>query len=119
VILVDTSVCINHLRRGDARLSALLDSGLVLTHPFVIGELACGNLENRAVILTLLDRLTRATSPTDREVLKFVEQQRLMGRGIGYIDAHLLASARLTPAAKLWTRDTRLAALAGELSVLH
>lgn len=119
MILVDTSVWINHLRVGDQKLTTLLESNMVLTHPFVIGELACGNLHNRAAILALLDRLTPATAATDPEVLAFIDQHGLMGRGIGYIDAHLLASTHLSAPAKLWTGDKRLGRLAGELSVLH
>ncbi len=119
MILVDTSIWINHLRGGDRKLAELLESGTVLTHPFVIGELACGNLQNRAAILTLLARLAPATVATDPEVLTFIDRHGLMGRGIGYIDAHLLASTHLSAPARLWTRDKRLARLAGELSVMH
>ncbi len=119
MILVDTSVWINHLRGGDGRLTELLQSNRVLTHPFVIGELACGNLNNRAAILALLGRLAPATAATDPEVLAFFDRHALMGQGIGYIDAHLLASTQLSAPAKLWTRDKRLARIAGELSVVH
>jgi predicted nucleic acid-binding protein len=92
---------------------------MVLTHPLVIGELACGNLKNRDEILTFLGHLTHARPATDPEVLEFIERHELMGRGIGYIDVHLLASTHLSVPAKLWTRDRRLAGLAGELSVRH
>ena len=116
MILVDTSVWIDHLRGGDARLAALLEAGRVLSHPFVIGELACGNLRNRAEVLTLLHELPRAVAATDAEVLAFIETHTLMGRGIGYLDAHLLAAAALS-AARLWTRDRRLATAAHDLGL--
>ena len=119
MILVDTSVWIDFLRAGGGQLKKLLEYNQVLAHPSVIGELACGNLVNRHEILALLHRLPKATRATDAEVLIFIEQHKLMGRGVGYIDAHLLASARLSQGAKLWSRDKKLAALAAELSVSH
>jgi hypothetical protein len=112
MILVDTSVWVDHLRRGDAGLAALLDDDLVLVHPFVIGEIACGVLSDRSRTLELLANLPAATSAESDEVLAFVEQHRLFGRGIGYIDAHLLASVALMPGSALWTRDRRLHAAA-------
>lgn len=115
MILVDTSVWIDHLRIGDEKLASLLDSNLVLTHPFVVGELACGNLRNRESMLGLLQALPQATVATDTEVLFFIERHALMGRGIGYIDAHLLASASLSNTARLWTRDARLGKVAAEM----
>jgi len=115
MILVDTSVWIDHLRSGDKLLAQLLDSTRVLTHPFVIGELACGNLGNRTEVLALLADLPRVVTATDEEVLFFIEQHQLMGRGVGYIDAHLLSSTFLGGPTKIWTRDKRLAALAVEL----
>jgi len=118
VILVDTTVWVDHLRADDAQLSALLLSNQVLMHSFVIGELACGNLRNRVELLTLLTDLPQAPVASDAEVLFFIERHRLMGRGIGYIDAHLLAATALGDAGtSLWTRDQRLAALAGELQL--
>ena len=108
MILVDTSVWIDHLRAGDAGLAALLIGNLVLTHPFVIGELACGNLHNRAKVLTLLKDLPQAPVAANDEVLFFIERHELMGNGIGYIDAHLLAAVSLAGPAWLWTRDKRL-----------
>jgi predicted nucleic acid-binding protein len=117
VILVDTSVWIEHLRAGDERLTALLDAGEVLAHPFVIGELALGNLRGREAFLRDLRDLPRATVVADEEVLRFIERQGLFGRGIGYVDAHLLAASRLTAGARLWTRDQRLQAVAAELRV--
>ena len=114
MILVDTSVWIDHLRKGDAELARTLEAGDVLSHPFVIGELACGNLANRRSILALLGTLPAAQIATDDEVMGFIERRRLMGRGIGYIDVHLLASVALTRGSRLWTRDKRLAAIASE-----
>jgi len=111
VILVDTSVWIDHLRSGDEQLTALLNSTQVMGHPFVLGELACGNLQNRAEFLVLMADLPQAVTASDTEVLFFIEQHQLMGRGIGFVDVHLLASVSLTGAARLWTRDQRLATL--------
>ena len=119
MILVDTSVWINHLRQGDAGLVNLLNAGQVLIHPFVVGEIACGQLTNREELLAWLARLPGVTPATDCEVLGFIEHCSLMGRGIGYIDAHLLADTYLSAPAQLWTRDKRLAGIAGELSVAH
>jgi predicted nucleic acid-binding protein len=117
VILVDTSVWLEHLRSASAILSALLDDGVVLGHPFVLGELALGNLRQRDDILRVLRRLPQATSASHLEVLQFIDREALYGRGIGYADAHLLAAARLTAGSKLWTRDRRLQAVAGQLGV--
>jgi len=111
LVLVDTSVWIDHLRKREPELEKELEAGSVLTHPFVIGELACGNLRNRTTILTLLHDLPAAKVATDDETLVYIEKHALMGRGIGYIDAHLLASAALT-GLWLWTRDKRLNAVA-------
>ncbi len=115
MILVDTSVWIDHLRAGDEKLARLLDDNQVLMHSCVVGELACGNLNNRTEVLTLLRGLPQAALATDPEVLYFIEQHRLMGRGIGYIDAHLLASVSLASPSLLWTRDRRLASVAADL----
>lgn len=119
MILVDTSVWIDHLRAGDPELVALLSSSQVLMHPFVLGELACGNLRNRAEILTLFKDLPQATIATDKEVLFFIERHTLMGRGIGYVDAHLLAAVTLSSGAQLWTRDKRLHTVASELTLAY
>jgi hypothetical protein len=119
VILVDTSVWGEHLRRGHATLAAELGAGQVLTHPFVIGELACGNLKNRREVLDLLGRLPSAPTATHVEALAFLERRALMARGIGFIDIHLLASAALAPPARLWTVDGRLAAIAAELNLAY
>ena len=113
MILVDTTVWVEHLRRGLPSLATLLQEGEVLIHPWVIGELACGNLRNRQQVLELLQGLPVATVASDAEVLLLIERDRLMGRGIGYVDAHLLASARLSHC-RLWTQDRRLAAVAHE-----
>lgn len=113
MILVDTSIWIDHLRSGSPALAALLQTDAVCTHDFVIGELACGNLRRRAELLSLLQSLPRLSAATEDETLFFIEQQQLMGRGIGYIDAHLLAAAviRNIP---IWTKDKRLKAIAEE-----
>jgi predicted nucleic acid-binding protein len=118
MILVDTSVWIDHLRAPDAHLSALLSTISVGTHPWVIGELACGNLKNRAAILGDLQFLPHLYLATDAEVLLFIEQNRLMGQGIGYIDMHILASAKLS-GVNLWTRDKRLMRVASDLQISY
>lgn len=117
MILVDTSVWVDHLRAGNQRLSSLLQESLVCVHPFVVGELACGNLPKRSETLGALRRMPIARCATDDEVLFYIEEQRLMGRGIGFVDAHLLAAAALSGSTSLWTQDKRLAALANELGV--
>jgi predicted nucleic acid-binding protein len=116
MILVDTSVWIGHLRAGNLRLKGLLLENVVLTHPFVIGELACGSLKNRQTIMSLLHTLPEAVSADHNEVLNLLERERLYGCGIGWIDAHLLASARLSHAG-IWTLDRGLARIASELGV--
>ncbi len=117
MILVDTSVWIDHLRLGESALATALEGGQVMMHPFVLGELACGNLKNRDEVLRLLGDLPAAPTATDPEALDFIERRALMGRGIGYIDVHLLASAALDGVARLWTRDHRLSAAAAELKL--
>lgn len=119
MILVDTSVWVEHLRTGDPGLATLLNSSQVLMHPFVLGELACGNLRQRAELLRLLKDLPQSTVARDEEVLFFIERHRLMGRGIGYVDAHLLAAVALDGAARLWTHDKRLQVLAVELGLMY
>lgn len=113
MILVDTSIWIDHLRCGSPALATMLQSEVVCTHDFVIGELACGNLRNRAEILGLLQSLPRLSAATEDETLFFIEQQHVMGRGIGYIDAHLLAAAVIRDV-PIWTKDKRLMAIAEE-----
>jgi len=117
MILVDTSVWIEHFRAGSERLKTLLIDGKVLCHPFVVGELACGTLQKRNEILTMLKALPEAYLLEHEEVLIFLEAQRLYGRGIGWVDAHLLASTLLTRCA-LWTLDKPLRRAAGDLNVL-
>ena len=112
MILVDSSVWIDHLRAGEPTLVELLNSNNVLAHPFVVGELACGNLKNRKMLLSLLQDLPTIQVATDDEVLFFVERHNLMGKGIGYVDAHLLAAVMLEGTARLWTRDKRLGSVA-------
>ncbi len=107
MVLVDTSVWVDHLRRGAVGLDLPLSGGQVLCHPYIIGELACGNLKNRSGILSLLQTLPAVRTAEEEEVLLFIERHRLMGKGLGYIDAHLLASCRLSHV-PLWTLDKRL-----------
>lgn len=118
MILVDTSVWIDHLRRHDAMLARLLGEGQVLAHPFVTGELALGNLRNRDTVVNALRDLPQAVVASDEEAIRFIERHALFGIGIGYIDAHLLASVRLTPGASLWTRDKRLLAAGAGLGLI-
>jgi predicted nucleic acid-binding protein len=117
LILVDTSIWIDHLRGDNAALKRLLNAGGVLTHPFVIGELALGRMRQREIILAALSDLPRAELATDAEVLGFINREALFGRGVGYIDVHLLASVRLTAGAELWTRDTRLRHVAEDMGL--
>jgi predicted nucleic acid-binding protein len=117
VILTDTSVWVDHLRVGDKELAGLLDQGLILVHPFVIGELALGRLRQRDIGLEALSELPKASVAADAEVLSFIGRHALFGRGIGYIDVHLLAAVCLTADARLWTRDDRLRRVADELGL--
>lgn len=117
MILVDTSVWIDHLRGGDERLRLLLTDGQALTHPFVIGELALGNLRQRTTILTLLGQLPAAPRASEDETVQLIDRRQLFGLGIGYVDAHLLASVLLLAPARLWTRDKRLRSVASRLGV--
>lgn len=117
MILVDTSVWVDHLRRAEEMLTDLLDREQVLTHPFVIGELALGHLRQRDAVLEALQDLHQAMVARDEEVLRAIEHERLFGLGLGYVDVHLLASVRLTPDASLWTRDRHLLAAAERLSL--
>ncbi len=115
MILADTSVWVDHLRRGDARLAALLESASVIIHPFIVGEIACGNLADRHMLLELLQDLPMTAVAEPEELLAFIERHRLYGKGIGYVDVHLLAAVALTEGATLWTRDKRLGAAAQSL----
>lgn len=115
MILVDTSVWVDHLRAGRPTLVDLLERGEALSHPFVVGELALGHLRERRRAIELLDRLPQATVATPFEVLTLIEREELPGAGIGYVDAQLLAATRLTEGAGLWTDDRRLGAVAARL----
>lgn len=117
-MLVDTSVWIEHFRRGDSELAKLLESGDVECHPFVIGELACGNLHPRAEILALLRKLPQTPIVDHDEALAFIDNNRLTNSSLGWIDIHLLASARLGGTA-LWSRDRKLAAAAARLALVQ
>jgi hypothetical protein len=117
VILVDTSVWVDHLRTGDEGLAGLLERAEVFVHAFVIGELACGALRNRDQVLRLLSQMPRIVQATDPEVLHVIERHDLAGQGIGYIDAHLLASALLASPTRIWTRDRRLREQAERMEV--
>lgn len=118
-ILPDTSVWIDHLVRPDAEMVALLTAGDALLHPFVIGEIALGNLRNRKQMLWFLSRVDEAKTAMDHEVLQLIENKALGGSGIGYVDAHLLASCLLTDKCLLWTRDKRLGAVAARLGIAY
>jgi len=117
LILVDTSVWIDHFHKPIQLLVEALEEGDVLIHPFVIGELACGQLARRREVLTLLSMLPQTTLATDDETLHFIDQHLLMGKGLGYIDIHLLASVVLTDEARIWTTDRQLGVIARELRV--
>ena len=118
MILVDTSIWVGHLRKGDDYLSLLLDQGLVLIHPFIIGELACGSMVNRREILRLLDALPGVVAAEHTEVLRLLEVKRLYGQGVGWVDAHLLASAMISQSL-VWTSDKRLHRVAESLGVAY
>lgn len=119
MILVDTSVWIDHLRSRDQHLVTLLEDQAVLIHPFVRGELACGNLKNRKTVLAYLAQLPQASMATHEEVLHFIDARGLHGLGIGYIDCHLLAACLLSRSTRLWSHDTRLKASAKELRLSY
>ena len=118
MVLVDTSVWVEHLRSGNNELESLLNSGSVVCHLFILGELACGNLSNRFEILTLLQALPLANHADHEEVMHFVENYSLMGKGLGYIDMHLLVSAILTKV-PIWTLDKRLKEVSSELGLQY
>ena len=127
MILADTSVWINHLNPKDPRFSiqhserlkTLLNQNLVLAHPMVIGELACGNLKDRKTVLTDLKNLSKASAATEDHVLSFIEEKQLMGHGIGYIDFHLLVATELTRSTELWSLDGPLVDVANELNLAY
>jgi len=116
VILVDTSVWIDHFRQANRMLSSLLDRDEVILHPFVLGELACGNLSNREEIIALLHALPVISKADDDEIIFFIKRHALMGRGVGLIDMHLLASCRIAKCS-LWTKDRRLKGIAIEMGI--
>ena len=115
--LVDTSLWIDHLQRVDPLLQRLLRDGNVLCHPMVIGEIAVGSFKQRTVILAQLSALPRTIMASHDEALRFIMRHALYGRGVGYIDVHLLAAVKLTPGSSLWTRDKRLREFAESLSL--
>ena len=96
MVLVDTSVWVRHLREGDSDLEQLLNNGELMCHPYIVGELACGNMKNRHEVISLLQLLPLATLARHEEILQFIEMNHLMGKGLGYIDIHLAASAVLS-----------------------
>lgn len=118
MILVDTSVWIEHLRAGSPPLAALLEQGEVLIHPWVLGELACGHLHDRAQVLPLLGNLARAVVATETEILEAIELHGLVGRGIGYVDAGLIASCLLS-SCRLWSLDRRVLAVAEPMNLAY
>lgn len=117
MILADTSIWVDHLRHGDRRLAELLTNGLVVGHPAVLAEVGLGSVANRSEVLGLLANLPQAVAASHSEVMAFVELHRLPGRGIGYVDAQLLAATALTGETLLWTRDRRLRLVAEELQL--
>ena len=116
MVLVDTSIWVTHLRQGSRQLEKLLMDAEVMCHPFVIGELACGNLKNRHEIISLLQSLPMALTIEFEEFLFFIDKNKLMGKGIGFVDIHLLASTQLT-GIMLWTADKRLRSAADQLEL--
>ncbi len=116
MVLVDTSVWVEHFRHGKSELEILLSDGQVVCHPFIVGELGCGNLKSRTQILSLLNTLPMAHLAEHDEVMHFVEKYRLMGKGLGYVDVHLFASAMLTHV-PLWTFDKRLGSVSATLGI--
>jgi predicted nucleic acid-binding protein len=118
VILVDTSVWVDHFRSSVPHLAAALEKRLVATHAFVIGELALGNLRQRDIVLASLRRLATVPVVREAELLEFIARRSLSGRGIGFVDAHLVAACHLSPGMRLWTRDKRLRSIAEEQGVV-
>jgi hypothetical protein len=118
LILADTSVWIDHLRRGDQTLSSFLTAGQILGHPAVAGEIGLGSIANREELLDLLSNLPQAVQATHVEVMAYLDAHQLFGLGVGYVDLHLLAATALTSAAELWTRDKRLRAVAANLGLV-
>jgi predicted nucleic acid-binding protein len=117
MVLADTSIWIDHFRRGDRQLAQFLDRGDVVMHPFVVGELALGSVTKLTAMLHDLQNLPKAAVANADEILKFITQRKLSGSGIGYVDVHLLAAAALVPETFVWTRDKRLKSVAQSLSL--
>ena len=117
MILADTSVWIDHLRSGLPKLVELLEANRVVTHASIIGELACGNLANRNELLSLWQSLTTLPEVSHQEALYFIEEHQLMGKGVGYIDIHLMAAVVLDGGTRIWTNDKRLAMVAGQMGL--
>lgn len=117
MILADTSVWVDHLRAGDAELERRLSANEILCHPLVVAELALGSLKDRGLVLGLLDGLAQAPVAGTGEIRRMTEARRLYSRGIGFVDAALLAACLLEPGTRLWTRDRRLAAAAADLGL--
>ena len=117
MILVDSSIWIDHLRAHNEILATLIRRKEVLAHPFVIGEIALGSIRSRPDVLAALNEMPRAPIADDEDVLYMIDRDRLFGRGIGYVDAHLIAASRLQRGTRLWTRDRRLLAVANDLGI--
>ena len=118
MVLVDTSIWVAHLRRGNRQLENLLMEAEVMCHPFIIGELACGNLKNRSEIIALLQALPQVPAINLNEYFTFINRNRLMGIGVGFVDVHLLASAKLA-GVSLWTADRKLKSAATKLDLSY
>lgn len=116
MVLVDTSVWISHLRLGNSMLQKLLQEGRVASHPFIIGELACGNISNRTEIISLMQSLPMLDAVEHEELLLFIEYNKMMGAGLGFVDVHLMAAAMLA-GIPLWTQDKRLKQTCSRLSI--
>ncbi|HEC02756.1 MAG TPA: type II toxin-antitoxin system VapC family toxin [Phycisphaerales bacterium] len=116
MVLVDTSVLVSHLRRGNSRLQELLEEGAVVSHPFVVGELACGSIGNRSEIISLMQALPMLNVVEHEELLLFIEKNQVMGKGLGFVDVHLLAGAILA-GVPLWTQDRKLRQACSRLGV--
>jgi len=119
MILADTSVWINHIRFGDSAFAQLLASGNILMHPFILGEISLGSLRDRTAFLDQLRQMNEATVASDGEVLQLIESRQIYSSGIGYADAHLLASITLMPGVSFWTLDKRLKAVAEKLLIAY
>lgn len=119
MILADTSVWIEHHRRGDPKLATLLLQGRIAMHLMVIGELCCGSLKSRARLMDLWQEMPRLAEVSHLQAMRFIEQHQLMSRGVGFIDVHLLAAVAAVRGARLWSKDNRLSAIAEELGLAH